>query len=285
MAWFKRKSKSSNKKLAYYIACYKNPEQVLRLIKAIYHKDNLFFINIDEKSPDDFYETIISSQICNQDNIHFSRKRIDWAQWNQVQVTLDVIKKALATDGSWTHFINLSGQDFPLKSQIEIQDYLLEVSNKSFLSASYYPPETEMAAVRFSAQSRIDKLFKMYRRLDLLNPEIKFYKGSQWMILSRDFCKYADGGRLSKKLKPLFKKVQVSDESFFPTLAANCELSSTIVWDDKRFIDWTLGGPHPAVLDLSYLEKISLSPAFFARKFDENVDAKIITALESSLER
>lgn len=279
------KLKSNDKKLAYFVACYKNPEQVLRLIKAIYHQDNLYFINIDEKSPDDFYETIISSHICDYENIYFFRERIDWGGWNQVQVTLDIIKKALVTDGSWTHFINLSGQDFPLKNQIEIQNYLLRMRGKSFLSARHYSPDTGIAATRFSFQSGKEKFLGIDKRIDLLNPDIKFYKGSQWMILSRDFCKYVSISKLSKRIKHLFRYTRIPDESFFSTLAANGELSSTIIWDDKRFVDWTSGGPHPVILDSSYLEKINLSSAFFARKFDENVDAKIIATLEDLLIR
>ncbi len=281
----KIKLKSNDKKLVYFIACHKNANQVLRLIKAIYRRDNLYFINIDKKSAVDFYQALTLSDFGSYKNIYFSRQQVDWGRWNQVQVVLDTIKKALAIDSTWTHFINLSGQDFPLKKQEEIQAYLLTMKDKSFLEAIHYSPDTETAITRFSFQTRIDKFFKVYRRLDWSNPKIKFYKGSQWMILSRDFCREAIIGKLSKKLKSSFKKVHVPDESFFPTLAANGKLSSNIIWDNKRFIKWTFGAAHPEILDLKYWEALSSSSAFFARKFDENIDTKIISALEDLLEK
>lgn len=280
-----RKTRTNDKKLVYFIACHKNPNQVLRLIRAIYRRDNLYFINIDKKSPADFYKEIVSSEFKNYENIFFSRKRVDWGKWNQVQAVLDAIKKALSFDGAWTHFINLSGQDFPLKSQEKIQAYLLNQRNKSFLNARHCLPDTDMANDRFSFRIKIGGFSRIYKRLDLSHPEIKFYKGSQWVILSRDFCKYADDSDFSGKIKPWFKKFFIPDESFFPTLAANGKLSSDIVWENKRFIKWAPDARHPELLNLNNLAEIVSSQAFFARKFDESINIKMIDELEKLLEK
>lgn len=281
----KLEPKSNDKKLVYFIACHKNVNQVLRLVKVIYHQDNLYFINIDKKVSTIFYKEIILRELGKCKNVYFLRKRVGWGRWSQVQVVLDVIKKALSIDSSWTHFINLSGQDFPLKNQKEIQVYLSGLKDKIFLEAKHYLPDTKVAEDRFSSIIRISRFFKVVKRLDLLNPEIKFYKGSQWMILSRAFCEYTNNSCLSKKLKPWFKRFNIPDESFFPTLAANSQFSSDIIWDNKRFIKWTFGAAHPEILDLKYWEALSSSSAFFARKFDENIDTKIISALEDLLEK
>ena len=43
-------------------------------------------------------------------------------------------------------------------------------------------------------------------RVDKVFHELKFYKGSQWMILSRDFCEHIINGELPNKLNLFLKK-------------------------------------------------------------------------------
>lgn len=271
---------SNDKKIVYTIACYQSvtAKQVLRLIKAIYTEDNLYYINIDKKSTKKFYHSIRSGFLAKQKNIFFSNNRIDWGKWNQVQVLLDVIENALKIDTNWTHFINLSGQDFPLKNQAEIKKELANLEKQSFISGKHYPFGSKWSRKLWTlSNSPIKKNKSM--RLDLMFPEIKFHKGSQWMVLSRNFCDYSINSDLSKKLIPLFKQAYIPDESFFPTMAANGDLTDSIVWEDKRFIDWSAGGAHPAILTINHLEKLNESSAWFSRKFDEATDQDIIAKL------
>lgn len=269
-------------KIVYAIACHKNPEQVIRLMKAIYREDNLYFINIDKKSPPSFYEEIISSPIAAYKNIYFTNQAIDWGGWSQVQIILDAIDRALVLSEEWTHLINISGQDFPLKNQEEIRKYLSAHQNQCFIEARHFPPYLAESARLFSFRPKRYRKKKSLR-LDLLFPLLKFYKGSQWMILSRNFCDYTLHGKMPRKLKPLFVDSYIPDESFFPTLAANWKLSSSVIWENKRFIDWSAGGAHPATLNMSYFDKIIASSAYFARKFDKEIDSEIIDKLEENL--
>lgn len=269
---------TNNKKIVYAIACYHNTQQVLKLIKSIYSEDNLYYINIDKKATRKFYHSIRSGFLSKQNNIFFSNSKIDWGKWNQVQVLLDVMRNALKVDTNWSHLINLSGQDFPLKSQEEIEKELTNYQDKSFLSANHYPFESKWSERLWSLSNSLIKKNRS-KRLDLIFPDIKFYKGSQWMILSRRFCEFSLNSALSQKITPLYKKAYIPDESYFPTLAANGELANTIIWEDKRYIDWSGGGAHPATLTMNYLEKLNQSSAWFARKFDENVDQEIIDTL------
>jgi len=271
----------SEKKIAYFIGCHNKANQFNRLMNAIYRPNNIYIINIDKKSPIEFYQTITSSIFSTYENVYFMHNRVDWGGWNQVQVMLDAMKKALSLDNGWTHFINLSGLDFPIKNQEEIQNELSMSLDKSYIGARHYN-YTENEAERLFSFKIIGYKEKRPFRIDLMYPSIKFYKGSQWMILSRSFCNYALYGRMSKKLKTLFAGVLIPDESFFQTLAANWE-SSSIVWENKHFIVWLPKKSHPEILNLSNFKQIIESQKYFARKFDEEIDSEIISKLENKL--
>ena len=45
-------------KLVYFIAAYKNAEQLINLVKTIYRSNNLYYLNIDKKSPIVFIKKI-----------------------------------------------------------------------------------------------------------------------------------------------------------------------------------------------------------------------------------
>lgn len=272
----------SEKKIAYFIGCHRNANQINRLMKLIYRTDNLYIINIDKKSPAEFYKAVISSFFSSYENVYFMHNRVDWGGWNQVQVTLDAIKKALSLDNGWTHFINLSGLDFPLKSQEEIQTELSNNLDKSFIEARHHDLKDEQSKILF-AFNIMGYKGKNPLRFDLMYPFIKFHKGSQWMILSRAFCNNVLYGKMSKKLIPIFTNAYIPDESFFTTLAANGELSSSIIWENKRFIEWGQETPHPKTFIISDFDCLIASQKYFARKFDETIDSEILTKLEDHL--
>jgi hypothetical protein len=54
--------------------------------------------------------------------------------------------------------------------------------------------------------------------------------------------------------------------------------------DYMRYLAWpTNPSPHPDVLRLADLERITASGAFFARKFDERTDSAVLDALDARL--
>lgn len=272
---------SNNKKIIYSIVCHVNAEQVIRLIKNIYSEENIYYLTLDLKTPITFYKTL-KKYFANYKNVYLVNKDVEWGRWSQVQVVLDVMENALKIDAGWTHLINLSGQDFPLKKQEEIMKELSEKTDFSFLEGKHFSPEHEHAHRIFSMRQWGEKN-RNQPRLDLLYPELKFYKGSQWMILSRNFCDYIINSEFSKKFQTLFKKSFIPDESFFLTIGANSPLANKIIWENKRFIYWKEGPAHPEIITMDYLPQLITSDCYFARKFNDKIDKDIIDELEKRL--
>src|SRR3546814_16638153 len=62
-------------------------------------------------------------------------KKALWGGYSLVDAELRGMKQLLKMNRSWTHYINLSGQDFPLKSQAYIRDFLRANPRRQYIRA------------------------------------------------------------------------------------------------------------------------------------------------------
>ena len=88
-------------------------------------------------------------------------------------------------------------------------------------------------------------------------------------------------------IREIFKKSVCGDELFLQTIARSSEYAEKICNPntmpeiaDTRFIDWQRGSNNnPYVFRESDYEELKASKALFARKFDLNIDKKIVEKL------
>ena len=111
-----------NYPLAFSIAMYKDIEQVERLLRAIYQPQNIYCIHIDIKSSVLIHRTIRSMVNC-FDNV-FVATHQDKIKWGDVSVLLPAINcmRDLVKyyRGKFKYYINLTGQEFPLRTNLEL---------------------------------------------------------------------------------------------------------------------------------------------------------------------
>jgi hypothetical protein len=75
----------------------------------------------------------------------------------------------------------------------------------------------------------------------------------------------------------------VPDESFFQTVIMNSPYRNSVINNDRRHIEWRRGPEHPRIWRHEDLNELLSSNAFFARKFNADVDDRIIRALEERI--
>ena len=204
-----------------------------------------------------------------------------------VDAELRGIEELLKISSEWEFFINLSAQDFPLKSQTHIQDFLSRNRGNDFISVanqSKLRPDTlsriENYCIEFANRILRIPIKRLYLRG--VTPQI----GSQWMILSRKFCEFVCYNPEVERFKRFYRHTFISDEGFFQTVIMNTNYKGTIVNDDKRTIVWVPIGTiklRPRDFTSKDAEFLLASQGLFARKFDETVDAGILSILESNL--
>jgi hypothetical protein len=185
----------------------------------------------------------------------------------------------------WEVFINLSGQDFPLKSQAEIKAFLKVNRGKEFIRA------LNQRQARPDTMARVDNLVFELRdrivRTVLKRPFLRGvtpYIGTQWKMVSRRFCEFVCHDRAADRFKAFYKNTFIADEGFFQTVIKNTNVHGQVINDDMRMIDWIPDGDiklRPRTYTIADATALMASPDLFARKFDAEVDDAIIALLEN----
>ncbi|MBB6692195.1 hypothetical protein H7B90_12360 [Cohnella xylanilytica] len=275
--------------VAYFIMAHHKPSMLLRMMNAIYSEENIYLIHIDSRADDEMLDLARNLQSSN-DNIHLLPSRfLNWGGWSLVQAELDAIRVLLNWSRKWTHLINLSGQDFPLVKQDLILSFLNDNKERNFILAK----PTDPAMMKGLQGAFVIEDAKKYQRLGEREPfesyfteNIRQYSGSQWKMITRSFAEYAVDSYLSYEMQDYYRYSFTPDEYFFPTLIQNSPFSETVVPNIKRFIRMEAGEHsknHATLLTIDDLGSLFSNDTFFARKFDDEVDSKIIDAIEEML--
>jgi hypothetical protein len=190
-------------------------------------------------------------------------------------------------NSSWEYFINLSGQDFPLKSQAQIATFLEGNRGKEFIKVAdqkLMRPDTMPRVEKYAVEVRRRVIQTRFRRRFLKGAVP--YIGNQWMIVSRPFCEFVCHDPQAARYKTFYKNTFIADEGFFQTVMKNTSVHGDIVNDDMREIDWVPDGViklRPRTFTIEDASMLTASAALFARKFDETVDSAIFKVLENHL--
>lgn len=100
--------------------CHNNPALLGRAAKSLEYNDDAIFVHVDNKV--DITPFTKAAENCS--NVHFIENRIDnyWGGFNSIVATMELIRFALNT-GTYSRFVLLQGQDYPLYSPKEIHEF------------------------------------------------------------------------------------------------------------------------------------------------------------------
>ncbi|CAG2159896.1 unnamed protein product, partial [Oppiella nova] len=281
--------------------------QINRLLKNIYDSKHFYYIHIDSRQDYLFRELIkLESKLA---NVRVSRVRLStiWGGASLLQMLLNSIQQIFETNvwpNSWDFLINISESDFPLKPVHELENFLLANRGKNFVKSHGQDSQ------RFITKQGLDKTFyecdtHMWRVADRQLPKgIRWDGGSDWVVLSREFCHYItyEDNELLRGLKQVFKYTLLPAESFFHTVLQNSEFCDTIVDNNlrltnwrrkqgckcqyKHIVDWCGCSPNDfKTNDWPRLLSTQSKPLFFGRKFEAIVNQNIINRLEEIINK
>lgn len=278
---------------AYLILAHTNLNQLELLIDKLTVNDNIIVIHIDAKINSKQFSDI-KDKYNTHSNIYFLEKRVNciWGDFSIVDATCKTIDYLLKLDKSFTHAILLSGMDYPIKNNSEIDDFFKKNIEKDFIEFSkkdelcyreryniYYFKYANLFKNKiinnlvFRAQYKLSYFFKIKRNHPVFSD---VYFGSQWWILSNKTLKW-----ISKFIKEnpkyikFYKNTNIPDEFFFHTILANNK-KLNITNDNMHFMIWESNAWHPSTLTIEDKVSIMKSDKLFARKFDINIDSSIL---------
>jgi hypothetical protein len=275
---------------AVLITAYKNPQQIVDIVNYL-NSGFKFYVHVDTRSKMD------TSRLGDIENVHvFQRHAVKWGSINHLHSILLLSKEALS-DPMNQYFHLITGQDFPVKSADHIlheldtsNDYLEHFrlpseywqDNGGMDRLEYYNPyevfdyRTLTGKIIIKLLVMAQKILKIKRR-DPRNIFPLLFGGSSYWSLSRRSVQYViDFTNTNPAAIERLKYTFCSEEIYFQTVLLNSSLSSNIVNDNLRYIDWS---PHrsgnPAFLDDSDYEKVRASNKIFARKFHETTSERL----------
>ncbi len=273
--------------IAYFLLVHRYPKQFKRLFKSIYAPGNQYVIHIDKSSGAALAEDIASFLSPYQGVEILEAQDALWGGYSLVDAELRGMARLLEMDDGWTHYINLSGQDFPLKSQDYIRQFFAANPSKQFIRALDQPRE------RPDTMNRISHVFveedgKM-TATGVARPFLsgdRPFIGTQWKAVTRGFCAYVCHDPRADRFKDFYRNSFIADESFFQTVLMNSSGHGAVMNDDLRMIDWVPDGDiklRPRNYGMDDLQRLERSRDLFARKFDAEEDDAVLTSLERHL--
>jgi len=270
--------------ITYIITAYKQPSQVSRLINAIWHPDDHFAVHVDANTPAAIRQEF-EAVARGRSNILFIPPRpVVWAGFGLCQAEWNALNVLISRPG-WTHMMNITAQDFPLQTR---EVMLTELRSR--------PGVNRMQVLRLADnKAHFRQRFRWVcieaggklRRLPILYPKPRTFRndwfGEGWHILTREFCEWAVTAPVAQDCLRWFRRVKHPHESWYQAMMMASPFAGTVDGDNKRLIKWVPNSGNPKVLTSADLPDLEASSAFFARKFDETVDAEVLDRLAARL--
>ncbi|MCC3374060.1 beta-1,6-N-acetylglucosaminyltransferase [Cohnella sp. REN36] len=266
---------------------HQNIKQLFKTINAIYDPWNVYLLHIDVKAGES-YKQMVEQAFANFGNIRIMASRdIAWGAWTQVDIQLEAIIELLS-QCDWDYFVNMSGLDYPLKSQAYIKEYL-RVHPSNYIHVVDEPEGHRYAAERFRYD--LDEEGNLIRGEEKPMfaesfPGMQSHFGSGWFILTRSFCEYLVTHEQPKRIADYYKHCLMSDESYFQTVMMNSGDRFPHFKHNLRYIVMTHTGQfilNAAVLDPSHEENMMSSGLLFARKVDCTLYPEMVDRIDRVL--
>ena len=107
--------------IAFSILVYRDPEQAMRLLRAIWRPQNIYCIHVDTGSDFEVLTYILSRVKC-LDNVFLAPRMIHvtWGTFSVLEADLICMAALYSHTTRWKYFINLTGQEFPLRTNHEL---------------------------------------------------------------------------------------------------------------------------------------------------------------------
>jgi hypothetical protein len=277
-------------RIAYGISAYKNPAHLERLVRRLHAgpAETMFLVHVDSKTASATYEEM-TGRLADLDGVRFlPRHACYWGGFGHVEASLKVIDAIAGGSERPDHLILLSGQDYPIKSNPAIAEFLGARPDRSHFL--HFPLPTENWS--HGGLDRIDRWHLRRGRLHVQLPRrrtlptsLARWGGSAYWILSRDAVAAISSFLAANPwYVRYFRHVDIPDEIFFQTILLNSAEAERCVQFRLHHTEWERT-PAPAILTVEDYPRLVESQCLFARKFDENVDAEILDRIDDGLLR
>ena len=127
--------------LAYSILVFDHLERVIRLLKAIYREHNHYCVHVDRKSPSWYSMGMRRAATCLGSNVYIvpddQRVNVKWGRITVLEPEIICARILHRASRKWKYWINLTGQEFPLRTNWELVTALRALNGTNSVEAIY----------------------------------------------------------------------------------------------------------------------------------------------------
>ncbi|XP_041826878.1 beta-1,3-galactosyl-O-glycosyl-glycoprotein beta-1,6-N-acetylglucosaminyltransferase 4-like isoform X2 [Melanotaenia boesemani] len=297
--------------LAYSLVVHKYAWMVERLIRAAYSPNNIYCVHYDQKSSAQFMAAMEGLARC-LPNVFIASKResVFYASISRLKADLNCLSDLMGSKVRWKYVINLCGQDFPLKSNIELVSELKRLNGSNMLETSR---PSELKKQRFSFHYELKDASFEYQKLPVKTEKqkappphgIEMFIGNAYFVLSREFVAHLYSSPVMKDFIDWSEDTYSPDEHFWATLVRlpgvpgevpRSQADITDLMSKTRLVKWhyleeslypPCTGEHVrsvCIFGAAEMNWLLNFGHWFANKFDPKVDPVLIQCLEENLE-
>ncbi|XP_017580725.1 beta-1,3-galactosyl-O-glycosyl-glycoprotein beta-1,6-N-acetylglucosaminyltransferase 4-like [Pygocentrus nattereri] len=296
--------------LAYSLVVHKDAAMVERILRAIYVPHNTYCIHYDLKSSPQFAAAMQGLARC-LPNVFIASKleRVQYASITRLRADLNCLSDLMVSDIMWRYAINLCGQDFPLRSNVQLVEELKALKGGSMLETVR---PSELKRKRFSYSYTLKDAQSQFHHLPVKTDQVKnpaphgieMFVGSAYFVLSREFVSFVQWSPLVKDFLSWSEDTYSPDEHFWASLmrvpgapgglkSSDPDVSDLV--SRTRLVKWqyleeTLyplcTGIHVrsvCIYGAAELRWLLFDGHWFANKVDPRVDPVLVECLEEKL--
>lgn len=271
--------------LAYAISGYKQPGQFRWLLGAVWDPRDSFAVHIDAKTPEPVYREF--RRIAGERrNVWFvPRRRVVWMGAGLVDAWLDSVRLLLERAPGFSHLVNLSMQDYPLRPRAALLDELAAAPGLSYVTRE------PLATLPFHVRRRPwlwcfehgDRLVRTpLPRLAPRGLRIA-WKGSWWHVLSREAAAWLATAAQPQRYLAYLRHTQAPDELFVQNALLDGPLAGRLADRNRHLVLWPGDSGSPHTLTMAHHDQLVGSSMWWARKLDESVDRTLLERLAQQI--
>ncbi|XP_067671806.1 beta-1,3-galactosyl-O-glycosyl-glycoprotein beta-1,6-N-acetylglucosaminyltransferase-like [Haliotis asinina] len=194
--------------IAYSILIFKDFDQFVSLLEAIWRPQNVYCVHVDWKSSHVFHVAVRRLTSCFTNVFIASRTvRVQWGTFTVLEPELVCMKDMWRLQTKWRYFINLTGQEFPLKTNYELVKILQAYNGTNDIFGTSRRANKGRWSGALPAPHAITPM-----------------KGPVHVIASRGFVEFVLHSHVAHDFLQWTTKTKYPDETFFASLNNNKHL-------------------------------------------------------------
>lgn len=208
--------------LAYVMVVHKDFNTFERLFRAVYMPQNVYCVHVDQKAPRDFQAAVGRLLSCFPNAFLASRtESVVYGGISRLQADLHCLHDLVASKVAWKYVLNTCGQDFPMKTNLEIVRHLKGYRGQN-ITPGVLPPAHAIDRTKFVHREYRGRFISYVIKTAQLKPppphNLTIYFGSAYVALTREFANFVLGDQRALDLLLWSKDTYSPDEHFWVTL-------------------------------------------------------------------